>query len=427
MIFLRGMENMKLRRLIKGVLTINLFLMCIGCQDKSKNIIVNNEDQETINLRFYGYKSEAINVVAIEDSLQDYMKENPHIKITYESVKGIEYYNVLEKRLKSGHYDDIFMIDEDHLQELKSSGYFADLSDLSTISHFSQKSIDQMKENDGKIYYVPSTISAFGLYCNMDLLNKYHQKVPTNEKEFMDVCQYFVNQGIVPIIANNDISLKTIAIAKALYPVYQSSNSEELIHQMNANPQVLADYMKTGYEFVEKIIKNKYVDSAQTLKTEKTKDDLTQFEEGKNPFMLTGAWASVRVQDANPQLNFEVHPYPILEKDSVLVTNIDTRLCANAKGKHVEEAKKFIEYLTQTDVMWKFVNSQSSFSPLIESRLADDQTIQPLNAYLNDKNSILGTDSRIKYPIWTLTRDGIQKLLKGESIESALNNIKDSK
>ena len=185
--------------------------------------------------------------------------------------------------------------------------------------------------------------------------------------------------------------------------------------------------MKTGYEFVEKIIKNKYVDSAQTLKTEKTKDDLTQFEEGKNPFMLTGAWASVRVQDANPELNFEVHPYPILENDSVLVTNIDTRLCANAKGKHVEEAKKFIEYLTQTDVMWKFVNSQSSFSPLIESRLADDQTIQPLNVYLNDKNSILGTDSRIKYPIWTLTRDGIQKLLKGESIESALNNIKDSK
>lgn len=119
MIFLRGMENMKLRRLIKGFLTINLFLMCIGCQDKSKNIIVNNEDQETINLRFYGYKSEAINVVAIEDSLQDYMKENPHIKITYESVKGIEYYNVLEKRLKSGHYDDIFMIDEDHFTRIK--------------------------------------------------------------------------------------------------------------------------------------------------------------------------------------------------------------------------------------------------------------------------------------------------------------------
>lgn len=38
----------------------------------------------------------------------------------------------------------------------------------------------------------------------------------------MAVCQYFIEQGITPIIANNDISLKTIALAKGLYPIYQS-------------------------------------------------------------------------------------------------------------------------------------------------------------------------------------------------------------
>ena len=416
-----------MRKIVKGIIACSLLLMTLGCQNQSENIVIENNEEEIVNLKFYGYKQEAINVVAIEEILQDYMNENPNVRITYESVKGVEYFEVLEKRLKSGNYDDIFMIDEDNLQKLKKESYFEDLSQLSTISNFSQKVLDQMKESDGKIYYVPSTISAFGLYCNMDMLKEHKQEVPTNEKELMEVCQYFVDQGITPIIANNDISLKTIAIAKALYPIYQTDNSDELIESMNQDKQVFSNYMKTGYEYVEKMIKNQYIDATQTLKTEKTKDDLVQFGKGENPFMLTGAWASVRVQAAKPDFQFEVHPYPILEDGSMLVTNIDTRLCVNAKGKHVEEAKKFIEYITQDDVMWKFVNSQCSFSPLKETRVADDKTIQPLSPYLNDRDSMIGTDSRLKYPIWTLTRKGIQKLLKGEDIDSALKVIEDSK
>ncbi|MCC0781794.1 extracellular solute-binding protein [Clostridioides sp. ES-S-0108-01] len=419
---------MKLNTIVKSVIILSLLIMCVGCQNnKATNIVIDNNDDDIIDLRIFGFKNEAINVVAIEEILQDYMAKHPNVKINYESVKGVEYYNVLEKRLNSNNHDDIFMMDEEHLQKLKDKGYFEDLSKLSTINNFSKKSLEQMKEDNGKIYYVPSTISAFGLYCNMDILNKHHQKVPQNEKEFMEVCQYFVDKGITPIIANNDISLKTIAIGKSLYPLYQADNSHELIKHINKNPEVLSDYMKTGYEFVEKIIKNKFIDATKTSKTEKTKDDLIQFEKGENPFMLTGAWASVRVQNDAPNLNFEVHPYPILKEGSMLVTNIDTRLCVNAKGKHVEEAKKFIEYITQDNIMWKFVNSQSSFSPLKELRIADDKTIKPLSLYINDKDAILGTDSRIQYPIWSLTREGVQKLMKGEDIESALKIIKDSK
>lgn len=98
------------------------------------------------------------------------MKDHPHVQISYESVKGTDYYDILSKRLKNGSIDDIFMIDKEYLQKFKNSGYFEDLSDLSTISNFSQRSLEQMKDEDGQIYYVPSTISAFGLYCNLDLL-----------------------------------------------------------------------------------------------------------------------------------------------------------------------------------------------------------------------------------------------------------------
>lgn len=414
---------MKLNKIIKCFLIISLLFFYNGCQDNSKNIVISQDNEEVIELNFYGYKTEAINVVAIEEILQSFMKKYPNIKITYESVKGIEYYEILKKRLSSGNYDDIFMIDEDNLNELKDEQYFEDLSDLSTINNFNDLSLNQMYQDDGRILYIPTSISAFGLYCNLDLLNKYTKKVPKNEAEFKKVCKYFVDKGITPIIANNDISLKTIALAKGLNSLYQSNDFKEKIDEINQNSQILSDYLKVGYEYVEEMIKNKYIDVNQTIITKKTSDDLLEFEKGKNPFMLTGAWASIRIKNDAPNLNYEIHPYPILESGSVVVTNIDTRICVNAKGKHKKEAKKFVEYMSQPDNMWKFANSQCSFSPLKESKSPDDIAIQPLTNHINNL-SILGSDSRIKYPLWSLSRDGIKKLLEGNSVDQALELIK---
>lgn len=413
----------KIISLFHYLLVFLLIIFNTSCQAKSINIVdTNNNDQ--IELNFYGYKTEAINVVAIEEILQAYMDKNPNITITYESVKGTEYYEILKKRLASNNYDDIFMIDEDNLQQLTNYNYFEDLSKLKTIKNFNTNSLEQMVQPDNTIPYIPTSISAFGLYCNLDLLEKHHQSVPKNNQEFMAVCQYFIEQGITPIIANNDISLKTIALAKGLYPIYQSPEKDRIIASLNQDPSILCNYLKEGYQYVKQLIDNKFIDAVTTLKTEKTADDLIQFEENKNPFMLTGAWASVRVEKSLPDLNFKVYPYPILDDGAILVSNIDTRVCINAKGPHITEAKKFIEYLSQEDVMWKFVNSQSSFSPLKEQRIADDPKIQELSPYLTSEKTILGSDSNINLPLWSLTHDGITQLLTGNSIDSALEIIK---
>ena len=106
----------KIISLFHYLLVFLLIIFNTSCQAKSINIVdTNNNDQ--IELNFYGYKTEAINVVAIEEILQAYMDKNPNITITYESVKGTEYYEILKKRLASNNYDDIFMIDEDNLQQ----------------------------------------------------------------------------------------------------------------------------------------------------------------------------------------------------------------------------------------------------------------------------------------------------------------------
>lgn len=117
-----------------GILIAALFLTGCGRQKiTSYEPDTTHASLPETKLTFFGYKYEAINVTAIEDSLRDFMQENEHISITYEGIKGVDYYEVLDKRISTKNGDDIFMVDQASMLDLQKKGVLADLSDLSTI------------------------------------------------------------------------------------------------------------------------------------------------------------------------------------------------------------------------------------------------------------------------------------------------------
>lgn len=417
-------KRLKRVSIAAGVLAAGILAGC--SQKQEQNIIYNytqTEEQPQTDLTFFGYKYEALNVMAIEDALHGFMDEYPDISITYDGIKGTDYYEVLNKRITTGNGDDIIMVDHERVLELGKQGKLADLSDISTLDNFSDLALSQI-DAGGEIYYLPTSISAFGLYCNLDLLKEYKQEIPENIAEFETVCDYFVSQGITPIIANNDISLKTAAIAKAMFPVYQNGDSVTELERYNSGEADLAEAFRPGFELVELMLEHGWVDREEALNTAKTQDDLILFAKGENPFMLTGAWAVTRVRDLEPDFDFKVTPYPFMEDGSALVINTDTRISVNADSPHQEEAKKFVEYLTQSDVMWEFVDSQSSFSPLAENRLAKDEAIQSIGPYLTNGRSVIGSDDNLNYPIWEISRQCIVGMLKGDNADAAVLRMK---
>lgn len=407
-------------RVMAGILMTGILA---GCSEKQeKNIVFNyaqKEEQPQTNLTFFGNKYEALNVMAIEDALHGFMDEHPDISITYDGIKGVEYYEVLNKRIATGNGDDIIMVDHERVLELGKQGKLADLSDISTLDHFSDLALGQIHAGGG-VYYLPTSISAFGLYCNLDLLKEHKQEIPENIAEFESVCDYFVSEGITPIVANNDISLKTAVIAKAMLPVYQSEDAMKELERFNSGEADLAEAFRPGFELVERMLEHGWVDREEALNTAKTKDDLILFARGESPFMLTGAWAVPRVRNLDPGFDFEVMPYPFMEDGSALVINIDTRVSVNADSPHQDEAKMFVEYLTRSDVMWEFVDSQSSFSPLAENRLAEDEAIQSIGPYLTNGRSVIGSDDNLNFPIWEISRKCIVGMLEGDNADAAV-------
>ena len=316
--------------------------------------------------------------------------------------------------------DDVFMVNHDFLLELKNQGLVADLSGLGTISNFTESMRGQMEE-DGRIYWVPTTVSIFGLYCNLDLLKEHNQKVPENLGEWMAACEYFAGQGITPVIANNDISLKTLVIGRGFYSLYQEKREKEVFSSLNSGEEALSDYLEPGFLLVKEMIDKGYVDAKKTVETRKTSDDLQEFTKGEAPFMLTGAWAAGRVDGMKPDFLFEVIPYPVLEDGSLLVINADTRLSVNAGSEHKEEAMKFVEFFTKPENISKFADQQSSFSPLEGGEPSSVKEIQTLIPCYQQGRTVIGTDAFLEVPIWNLTAQAVQKLLAGEPEETVMD------
>ncbi len=391
-------------------------LSLAGCSGKVNKVqVVEKGTQETVTLTFFGNKADESNVHVIEQIMSEFMTEHPDIVITYESIKGADYYETLMKRMETGNGDDIFMVDHDSTITLHKEGKLADLTGLSTIDRYMEDMKEQFICEDG-IYWLPTTVSAFGLYCNMDMLKEHHQTVPTNWKEFEAVCDYFVEEGITPVVANNDISLKTLVIGASYYEQYQSGQAERFFTDLNSGKIGFGESLSKGISLVDKMLQKKYVDADIAKNTQKTSNDLEDFAKGEYPFMLTGVWASDRLKsDYHAEFYYEVDPLPILEDGSLVVVNPDTRLAVNADSKYPDEAKLFVDYFTQTENLHALCEDQCSISPLKDGESSSAKEIQQVIQCYQEGRNVIGGDYRLNLQIWRLAKNATQKLLDGIS------------
>ena len=261
----------KIMAIAAGVLACAL--IAAGCGRSGEVVSYDAQEEEVTTITFFGYKYEPENVKVIEEIISSFMKRNPDIRVSYESLKGNGYYDALAKRMASGKGDDVFMVNHDILLDLEAQGQVEDLSDLDTIEEYTDQMLSQMQD-EGGIYGVPTIVSAFGLYCNLDLLKEHKQEVPRNLEEWKEVCEYFKKEGITPIIANNDISLKTLAIGRGFFSVYQQERQEEVFARLNSGEENISQYLEPGFALVQELIDEEYIDAEKTLDTMKTSDDL---------------------------------------------------------------------------------------------------------------------------------------------------------
>ena len=89
-----------------------------------------------------------------------------------------------------------------------------------------------MRKGDS-IPYVTTSLGAFGLFCNLNMLERNRLKVPQTLEEFLAACAAFHRIGITPLAVTREC-LRALLIARAYEPaVFGDANA--FFHSLNTD------------------------------------------------------------------------------------------------------------------------------------------------------------------------------------------------
>lgn len=177
---------------------------------------LNKEYDETtlgprIVLTFLGMKYAVVNEELSEALLSIYTGKHADVLVSYESLPPEQYYRLLQRRIRTDSLDDVFMVWSGDVRAYQQKGILLNLENLPALSSYRQEVLEQMRI-DGRISFIPISLSAYAMYCNKNLLKEYGVEEPQNGAELLAACETFRKQGIQPIIADME-SLKALVLS----------------------------------------------------------------------------------------------------------------------------------------------------------------------------------------------------------------------
>lgn len=135
----------------------------------------------TVTIEYFNQKKEMTKT--LEEIARDFEKENPKVKVKVVNVpNGGE---VLKTRVLAGDVPDVVNIypQSIELQEWAKAGVFEDLSNKDYLKRVKNGYAEKYAVN-GKVYNVPFTANAYGIYYNKDKFEELGLKVPETWDEF---------------------------------------------------------------------------------------------------------------------------------------------------------------------------------------------------------------------------------------------------
>lgn len=398
-----------------------LSLLCSGCagnEKKPKVYLDGNEPEVAISLFAQGTEiSDAINDCCA-NAVNPKYNSNLIIYSDYANFyadKGYSYRELLLKRLESGMPDDLYVITAEDVLEIDRRGYIYDLSDLPCINNLSEDALKQSTCN-GKVFSVPLSYTSFGLIWNVDMLRRYGLEVPENSEEFWNVCETLKQNGILPYGSNRDFGISVPAMCAGLGPLYQDPQSEELVKALAGGETPVSTYMKDGFQFLQTMIENEYLDVERTLATlPDTEEEISFFAEEKCAFISS----ICRRKAFSHEYPFEVEmtALPVLTDGAVCVVGADQRLAVNPKSEYLNESLMIVENLCTVETLNGFAERLGKVSSAQGNKAATLPQADRLVACLSASRQVPNQDFSLHFNTWNTIKELCVKLCEGTSVE----------
>ncbi|MEV4249853.1 sugar ABC transporter substrate-binding protein [Streptosporangium canum] len=345
--------------------------------------------------QWYHAYGEAGTQQAVIRYAKEYTKANPDVAINVTWIAG-DYSAKLHSTLLTPKAPDLFEIGDFQYIDVKN-GLFAPLDDIvkGQEAEYSKASMDSASV-DGKLYGLKMMDDAMVLYYRKSVLEKAGIAVPQTFAELAAAAKQLTSREQKGLFIGSD------GIGNAAYLLLWSNGADLL------DPEGKKVVFNSP-EAVAAIAGLKQLHDDKSLLLDFTTDwgDPGAFIQGAAAMQWSGLWAMPAIKKALGD-DFGVIAWPKFGDTGRPVSRIGGWFAvANSKSKHVEEAKKFIEWLwiKQTDLQKDWCVSYGFHVPARKSIAA--QTTEFASGPAKEAADVLANTSRAYPNLWNTAMDSV--------------------
>lgn len=416
-----------MKRWISACLTALVILSLTACgHEDPKNLIPDEQEEKpTVNLFSPMEKSDpnAENVARTALDLTVAMAEKAvgvtvaYRTYTAENYKDKTYDDVALDRVRSD-MDDLYLLNPDTIQTLGAEGKLMDLSGLDNTRNL-REVIRIANTVDGKLVAIPQEVVAYSLFVNVDLFKQYGLALPETPEEFLECCRVFKENGIKTPIGANRWWLETFVFAQAYADLYNGGNTQAEIAALNSGERKYSDYMRSGFEFLQTLISQGYIDAQEALVSEAIEAEKPDFLAGKTPIVMA-YWGAANTETAYGKTDFEMQVIGFPSSRGQMPVLSMTGWAVGINAEHRENAARILDHMISDEALQLFSETNRVISPSKNVSVECVPSLTPLNDRIEAGVYVLGSNAGMNVEQWGSTCLIVRELLGGASIEECM-------
>ena len=362
-------------------------------------------------LHFLHYQWEARKPMI--DIFEEFMRENPDVRIEYDLTGGDQYEVLLQSRFLTKSNMDIVGVHPgvSVSVEYARSGFLTDLTDMSFMQGVEPKFLD-LSEYNGRYYALPIDACYIACLYNKKMFSDLDLASPTTWSEFMAACETLMRAGVTPIsFGLKDIWIgQLIAYALAATTVYRDNpDFNKQLHDGTAHFSG-AEWTKTMemYKSLEPYFNEDY----ESISYEQ---QISLFAGEETAMLVTGTWTLAMIEESNPSLEYGAFILPGSDNgDNWMSQAVGGMLAISANSKNKEAAERFLSYFMREDVYYKYVSATNNLPVKTSVEIDYSPVLRDVAFSVQGTYRFLNQDWRISSDRFFLS--GIKKMFAGQGI-----------
>lgn len=422
-----GRSNTRKAGIICMIGIVAFTIVACGNKDGSDNdlIVIEDEEKKIVNL-FSPMEKTAANVENVARSAADktvMMAEEKlgvsvgYVTYTAEDYQDKTYDDVTLDRARND-MDDIYLLNPDTLRILGEEGKLKDLSELDCVENL-RDVVKAANVVDGKLVGIPQEVVAYGLFVNKDMFDQYGLTLPETPDDFLECCRVFQENGIETPVGANRWWLETFVLAQAYADLYNGGNTEAEIAALNSGESKYSDYMRPGFEFLQEMMDQGYIDAEKALVSEAIEGEGEDFLAGKTPIVMA-YWGAANTETAYGKTDFEMQVIGFPSSRGQMPVMPMTGFGVGINAEHGEDAMAALDVMLSDEALQVYAETNRVISPSKNVEVECVESLKPLNDRIQQNVYVLGSNAGMNVEQWGNTCLIVRDLLGGATVDECM-------